>query len=85
MIKSIQIKIVLIFLILGLIIIATMGYINYMNLQVVARETIGINEQSAVIVQNMQEKIMIITVSTMLLFTLICILVGIFISQKIEF
>ena len=83
MIKSIQIKIVLIFLILGLIIIATMGYINYMNLQVVARETIGSNEQSAVIVQNMQEKIMIITVSTMLLFTLICILVGIFISQKI--
>ena len=83
MLRSIQIKIVLIFLVLGLLIIATMGYINYMNLYVVAQEAIGVNEQSTQIMQNMQQQIMIITISTMLLFTLICILVGIFISQKI--
>ena len=83
MLRSIQIKIVLIFLILGLIIIAAMGYINYMDLQFVAQETMGVNEQSTQIVQNMQQQIMIITLSTMFIFTLICILVGIFISQKV--
>ena len=83
MLRSIQIKIVLIFLILGLVIIAAMGYINYMNLQVVAQETIGINDQSTEILINMQQQIMIITISTMSIYTLICILVGIFISQKI--
>ena len=83
MLRSIQIKIVLIFLVLGLIIIAAMGYINYTNLQIVAGETMGTNEQSIEILQNMQQQIMIITLSTMFIFTLICILVGIFISQKI--
>lgn len=83
MLKSIQIKIVLIFLALGLVIIAAMGYINYMNLQVVAGETMGVNEQSTEIVQNMQKQIQVITLSTMSIYTLICILVGIFISQKI--
>ena len=83
MLRSIQIKIVLIFLVLGLIIIAAMGYINYTNLQIVAGETIGTNEQSIAILQNMQNQIMIITLTTMCIFTLICILVGVFISQKI--
>lgn len=83
MLRSIQIKIVLIFLVLGLIIIASMGYINYMNIQMIAEESIGITEQSALIVQNSQEQTMVITLSTMLIFTLICILVGVFISQKV--
>ena len=83
MIRSIQIKIVLIFLVLGLVIIAAMGYINYMNLQVMANEALEASEQSINVMQNMQNQIMIITISTMLIFTLICILVGIFISQKI--
>ena len=83
MIRSIQIKIVLIFLVLGLIIIAAMGYINYTNLQVVAEETMGINEQSTEVLRSMQHQIMMITLSTMCVFVIICILVGIFISQKV--
>ena len=83
MLRSIQIKIVLIFLVLGLIIIAAMGYINYMNIQMIAEESAEATLQSTNITQNMQEQTMIITISTMLIFTLICILVGIFISQKI--
>ena len=83
MLKSIQIKIVLIFLVLGLIIIGAMGYINYMNLQLMEREMMEVTEQSTAIVSNMQNQILVITLSTMCIFTLICILVGLFISQKI--
>ena len=83
MLRNIQIKIVLIFLVLGLVIIAAMGYINYLNLNIVMQETTGIVEQNAGIIPNMQNQILVITLSTMCIYTLICILVGIFISQKI--
>lgn len=83
MLRSIQIKIVLIFLILGLIIIGAMGYINYMNVQHILQNSMTNVEESTLIMQNYQEQILIITLSTMLIYTLICILVGIFITQKV--
>ena len=83
MLRNIQIKIVLIFLILGLIIIAGMGYTNYLNLQIIAQESAGNTQDAGIMIQNYQEQLKIITFSTMALFTLVCILVGIFVTQKV--
>jgi len=83
MLKSIQIKIVLIFLILGIIIIGTMGYVNYKNLQVIIAEGINNVNEYTYMLQNYQEQMRIITLITMAVFTLICVLVGIFVTQKV--
>lgn len=60
-----------------------MGYINYMNVQHILQNSMTNVEESTLIMQNYQEQILIITLSTMLIYTLICILVGIFITQKV--
>ena len=83
MLKSIQIKIVLIFLVLGIIVIGAMGYVNYENLEQMYNEIIQNGSEYQLIVQEYQEQIKIITIFTITTFTLISILVGVFVTQKI--
>ncbi len=83
MLRSIQIKIVLIFLILGVVIISAMGYINYMNLQMMVEQPINSIQEYTSMIQNYQEQLKIITLYTVFIFTLICVLVGIFVTQKV--
>ena len=83
MIRSIQIKIVLIFLMLGIAIIGIMGYTNYMNLQVIIGTQVNSIEESTLMIQNYQEQLKLITLYTMLIFTLISVLVGIFVTQRV--
>ncbi len=44
MLRNMQIKIVLVFLVLGVIIIAAMGYTNYNDLKVIVQNTEQTNE-----------------------------------------
>ncbi len=83
MLKSIQIKIVLIFLILGIIMIGAMGYINFANLEQMSNEIARNNGEYEIIIQKYQEEIKIITIFTIAMFTFISVLVGIFVTQKI--
>ena len=83
MIRSIQIKIVLIFLILGIVIIGAMGYINFINIQVIAQRSIDNIEECTVVIQAYQEQLKEITLYTMLIYALICMLVGVFVTQKV--
>ncbi len=83
MLRNIQIKIILIFLIVGIIIIGAMGYINYTSLQsIITAQTENIEEYSLMI-QKYQGQLKIITLITIFIFTLICVLVGVFVTQKI--
>ena len=71
MLRSIQIKIVLIFLMVGIIIIGAMGYVNYCSL---ANGLNQVNENTLVI-QSLQEKIKYITLITVFVFTIICVFI----------
>ena len=83
MLRNLQIKIVLIFLVLGIIIIGVMGYVNHINLQNIIEQPINNIEQYRMIIQTYQEKAQLITMITIMIFTMICILVGIFVTQKV--
>ncbi len=83
MLKNIQIKIILIFLVLGIVIIAAMGYTNYMNLQTMVEKPISSIQEYTSMIQNYQEQLKIITLYTILIFTLICVLVGVFVTQNV--
>lgn len=75
MLRNIQIKIVLIFLIIGIVIIGAMGYINYTSLQDMQsniEEDIFIYDD---MIQKHQEQSKIITLCTIAAFILICIFV----------
>ena len=83
MLKSIQIKIVLIFLILGIIMISAIGYINFADLEQMSNEIAINNGEYEIVIQKYQEQIKVITIFTIAMFTLISVLVGIFVTQKI--
>ena len=83
MLKSIQIKIVLIFLLLGILVIGAMGYVTYENLERMPSEIIENSGQYVLPIQKYQEQTKIITVYTIIIYTLISILVGVFVTQKI--
>ena len=83
MLKSIQIKIVLIFLILGIIMISAIGYINFVDLEQMSNEIAINNGEYEIVIQKYQEQIKVITIFTIAMFTLISVLVGIFVTQKI--
>ncbi len=83
MIKSIQIKIVLIFLVLGVIIIGSMGYVNYINLQSIIIGQVSNIEEYRMMIQEYQMQSEIITIITIVIFGMICLLVGIFVTQKV--
>lgn len=70
MLKNIQIKIVLIFLIIGVLAIGIMGYINYTNLQ----SSLNILEGSNIDISSYQTNLKMSTITTIIIFTLICIL-----------
>ncbi len=76
MLRSIQVKIVLMFLALGIVMIGLMGYVNYANLQRLSDEVITDNQDADyVIIQEYQEQQKLITIYTILIFTLISLLV----------
>ncbi len=81
MLRSIQIKIVLIFLILGVIIITAMGYMSYTQLMILS-ESVNAEGYTAMI-QSYQEQLKIITIITIFGFTLICLIVGVFVTKKV--
>ena len=76
MLRSIQVKIVLMFLALGIVMIGLMGYVNYANLQRLSDEVITDSQDADyVIIQEYQEQQKLITIYTILIFTLISLLV----------
>jgi len=83
MLKNLQIKIVLIFLVLGIIIIGAMGYVNHINLQNIIGQPISDINEYRTIIKTYQEQSQLITIITIIVFTMICILVGIFVTQKV--
>lgn len=83
MLRNIQIKIILIFLIVGIIIIGAMGYINYTSLQSITAVDLVNVEEYSLMIQEYQGQLKIITLITIFIYTLICVLVGVFVTQKI--
>ena len=83
MLKNIQIKIILIFLVLGIIVIATMGYINFATSQIIVENLQNSAENYSYIIQNYQNSLKLITLCTILIFSIICVLVGIFVTKKV--
>lgn len=75
MLRNIQIKIVLIFLIIGIVIISVMGYIDYTSLKEMQfnmeEDVLEYNEM----IQKHQEQLKIITLCTIVSFVLICLFV----------
>lgn len=75
MLRNIQIKIVLIFLVIGIVIIGAMGYINYTSLQDMQanmEEDVFLYDE---MIQKYQEQLKVITLCTIACFVLICIFV----------
>jgi len=83
MLRSIQIKIVLIFLVLGIIIIGAIGYINYASIQNLLEMHIEEAELYTILIQDYQAKIINITIFISVVFTLVCMLLGVFMTQKV--
>ena len=71
MLRNIQIKIIAIFLVIGIFIIGAMGYINYASLERVQSNLIDYDEM----LKTYQEQSKIITICTISVFSLICITV----------
>lgn len=74
MLKDIQIKIVLIFLIIGAIIIGTLGYINYTSLSKIL-EIMPSDTLEYADLAKYQGNIKVTTLCSILVFSLICIIV----------
>ena len=72
MLKNLQIKIIIVFLILGIIIIGAMGYINFFNLQIIS-QSIQAGNFGAII--EYQGSLKIITLIAILVFTCVCVLI----------
>lgn len=75
MLRNTQIKIILTLLILGIVIIGSLGYINYKNTEVVLEQVIVNREETIPILQEYQKNAKMLTLGSMLIFTLICALV----------
>ncbi len=75
MLRNTQIKIILTLLILGLVIIGSLGYINYRNTEILFGQTTVNEEWTISILQEYQKNAKMITLGAMLIFTLICALV----------
>ncbi len=82
MLKSIQIKIVLIFMILGIFMLAVQGVIFTVELQRVTTEIVG-NEEIVNTIQTQIHQQQMITIILIITFTIISILVGIFVAKTI--
>ena len=78
MLKDIQIKIVLIFLLIGAIIIGAVGYVNYANLQPII-DSVKDNNTDLV---KYQENIKVLTLCAICIFSLISILVRSICNKK---
>ena len=72
MLKNLQIKIIIVFLILGIIIIGAMGYINFFNLQVITQSIQAGNYDTIIAYQG---SLKVITLMAILVFTCVCVLI----------
>jgi len=75
MLRNIKIKIVLVFVVIGLIAIGIIGYINYTNLQVLISDFQSYEGNYNVLIQNYQNQMKFITLCGGLAFGAICIVV----------
>lgn len=82
MLRNIQVKIVLIFLVIGIIVIGAMGYTNYKNVQKVTEAVEIGGETSSIVLQKYQENLKLVTIGAICIFALICILARYFCYQK---
>ena len=82
MFKSVQIKIVLIFMILGIFMLATQGIIFGLEMQKISEQVVE-NEEIVQILQTHIKQAQIITIILIITFTIISILVGIFVAKAI--
>ena len=82
MLKSVQIKIVLIFMILGIFMLTVQGFIFTAELQDVSQQMIG-NEQVISTIQTHIKQVQLITIILIVTFTIISILVGAFVAKTI--
>ncbi len=82
MLKSIQIKIVLIFMILGIFMLTVQGVIFTSELQRVSTEIVG-NEEIINTIQTQIHQEQLITIILIITFTIISIVVGIFVAKTI--
>ena len=75
MLRNTQIKIILVLLILGIIIIGTLGYINYATVSGILTQTEASNEEVVSIISEYQTNLKMITLGAILIFSVICALV----------
>ena len=85
MLKNIQIKIVLIFLLLGIIIIGIAGYINYEGAQKITEFSQSNLGEFSQILKVYQSRTIIVTIIEVCLFTLLCILARYIYKRKNDF
>ena len=84
MLKSIQFKIVISFLIVGLIFIVSLGVVNIYNLQVIKSQFVELEISNASgIIDNQINQTKIISLCIILSFVLFTILIGIFVAKVI--
>jgi len=73
MLRNIQEKIILIFLVIGILIIGTIGTINYIKIQGISEQAGENIETYNLLLADYQNQIKIVTLSGVLIFAFICV------------
>lgn len=82
MLRKIQIRVILVFLIIGILIIGISGYINYLGIESTAEKMqISANEVN-LLIETYQGQIKITTIISVLIFGAICILARYICNRK---
>lgn len=82
MIKKIQIRIIIIFLLLGITAIGVMGYLSCSNLQEMQSNIIENIEEYHSFLSNYQNQMKLLTFMTIGIFAFLCLLIRIFGNQQ---
>ena len=82
MLKSVQIKIVLIFMIIGILMLGLQGVLFSEQLQEISTEIVKNSELEEMLVMQVK-RTQFLTISLIIVFTIISILVGIFVAKVI--
>ena len=83
MLKSVQIKIVLIFMIIGILMLGLQGVLFSEQLQEISTEIVKNSELEEMLVMQVK-RTQFLTISLIIVFTIISILVGIFVAKVIK-
>lgn len=79
MLRNIQIRIVLVFLIVGAIVIGMLGFVNYTCLQKVMETT----QNTSIELIKYQNSMRIVTLCMIFIFAFICMFVGVFVTKRV--